>query len=193
MVSGTNALAWSVLAATFMVLVHTSSASVNNNMTDQLAANTSTATKLTLADSTTEMHKTTAKAASTVKRFDATDAKHRNATKQFLSTGNELWDGLIRDCLRRPTFACFQKNVHSYLDHTLDLGDVNVTSRFAFTRNKVDYTKYTKEANERHHNDDDADNEIPDEEARSGNSNMFLHMDVLCSRMCTRKEEGGEG
>lgn len=26
--------------------------------------------------------------------------------KPMYSTGNELWDNLIRDCLRKPTFSC---------------------------------------------------------------------------------------
>jgi hypothetical protein len=59
--------------------------------------------------------------------------------KPIFSTGNELWDGLIRDCLRKPTFSCIQKNVYTYLDGTLALNDVNVTSRVQLTRNEVEY------------------------------------------------------
>jgi hypothetical protein len=57
----------------------------------------------------------------------------------LLSTGNELWDGLIRDCLKKPTFSCIQKNVFSYLETTMGLKDVNITNRVHLTRNNVDY------------------------------------------------------
>ena len=59
--------------------------------------------------------------------------------KPLFSTGNELWDNLIRDCLKKPTFSCIQKNVYSYLDTTLKLNDVNVTSKVQLTRNKLVY------------------------------------------------------
>lgn len=64
-----------------------------------------------------------------------------SATKQkpAYTTGNELWDGLIRDCLKKPTFSCIQKNVYSYLDTTLNQDDVNITSRFQLTRNQIEY------------------------------------------------------
>ncbi|KAJ6637523.1 hypothetical protein Bhyg_10254 [Pseudolycoriella hygida] len=81
----------------------------------------------------------------------------------LFSTDNELWDGLIKDCLHKPSFSCFQKNVHNYLNSALELDDVNVTSSFKFLKNKVDLYKYTKEANDHLMKE----NEIPDEEARS--------------------------
>ncbi|CRK87096.1 CLUMA_CG000832, isoform B [Clunio marinus] len=59
--------------------------------------------------------------------------------KPSYSTGNELWDKLIRDCLKKPTFSCIQKNVYTYLDTTLNLNDVNVTKHVQLTRNQVDY------------------------------------------------------
>lgn len=90
---------------------------------------------------------------------------HKPAISTMISTGNDLWDGIIRDCLRRPSFSCFQKNVHNYLDNTLDLGDVNVTNSFVFLKNKVDVHKYTREANDQFA---DGENKIPDEDARSG-------------------------
>lgn len=92
---------------------------------------------------------------------------HKPAITTMISTGNDLWDGIIRDCLRQPSFSCFQKNVHNYLDNTLDLGDVNVTNSFMFLKNKVDVHKYTREANNDHFVE--GENKIPDEEAaRSG-------------------------
>lgn len=57
----------------------------------------------------------------------------------LLSTGNELWDGLIRDCLKKPTFSCIQKNVYTFLDSSLGLKNVNLTNRVQLTQNRVDY------------------------------------------------------
>lgn len=95
---------------------------------------------------------------------DLGDFNFNNKTivKNFLSSGNALWDSLIQECIRKPTISCIQKNVYTYLQDTLEMGDLNVTNRLVFKKNKVDYHKYTKEANE-------DDNEIPDDSARSGN------------------------
>lgn len=60
-------------------------------------------------------------------------------SKPMLSTGNELWDGLIRDCLKKPTFSCIQKNVFTFLDTSLGLQDLNLTSRVQLTKNQVNY------------------------------------------------------
>lgn len=57
----------------------------------------------------------------------------------MLSTGNELWDGLIKECLKKPTFSCIQKNVFTFLDTSLGLKDVNLTSRVQLIKNQVDY------------------------------------------------------
>jgi Protein of unknown function (DUF1676) len=59
--------------------------------------------------------------------------------KPMYTTGNELWDGLIRDCLKKPSFSCIQKNVYTFLDASLKLNDVNVTSRVQLTRNQLEY------------------------------------------------------
>lgn len=100
-----------------------------------------------------------------------------NRQKPFLSTGNTLWDGLIQDCLHKPSFSCIQKNVYTYLDDTLNVEDVNVTNRFFFTKNKVDFTKYTKEANY-----DLDNNEIPDADARSGKlMKVKLRLETIAS------------
>ncbi|XP_044313104.1 uncharacterized protein LOC108043394 isoform X2 [Drosophila rhopaloa] len=55
------------------------------------------------------------------------------------TSGNELWDGLVRDCYLKPDVSCFQKNVFSYLDGALDVQDVNLTQRLKFFKNRVDY------------------------------------------------------
>ena len=85
----------------------------------------------------------------------------KNRTSPAFSTGNRLWDNLIKNCLRKPSFSCIQKNVYHYLDDTLNVDNVNISNRILFRKNTVDYTKYTKEANEEHY-DDIANNEIPD-------------------------------
>lgn len=81
---------------------------------------------------------------------------YTNRSGDLLATGNELWDGLINECLKRPTMSCFQKNVYTYLDDTLQAGDVNVAGGLKFLKNKVD-TLETLEA---------AD--VDDDDARSG-------------------------
>ncbi|XP_054741325.1 uncharacterized protein LOC129246261 [Anastrepha obliqua] len=64
------------------------------------------------------------------------------------STGNDLWDDIIRDCYIQPTFSCFQKNVFTYLNGALDAHDVNVTQRLKFYRNQVDYADMQHEPTE---------------------------------------------
>ncbi|KAG6795099.1 hypothetical protein HZU73_09549 [Apis mellifera caucasica] len=56
-------------------------------------------------------------------------------------TGNELWDGLIRDCDRSITFSCIQKNAYAYLDHVFEERDnITVFDGFTMTKNKLDYS-----------------------------------------------------
>ncbi|XP_053672140.1 uncharacterized protein LOC128722494 [Anopheles nili] len=81
--------------------------------------------------------------------------------RAMFSTGNRLWDALIAECMRKPTFACIQKNVYSFLGEQLEVENVNFTNRVQFLRNRVDFTKYTREANEPDSDDVD-ENEIPD-------------------------------
>ncbi|KAL1398577.1 hypothetical protein pipiens_008848 [Culex pipiens pipiens] len=90
-------------------------------------------------------------------------ATSRANKRPLFSTGNKLWDSLIAECIKKPTFACIQKNVYSFLGESLDVGDFNVSNRLVFTRNRVDFTKYTREANEEEQQqDEEVDNEIPD-------------------------------
>uniref|UniRef100_A0A182M1A4 Uncharacterized protein n=1 Tax=Anopheles culicifacies TaxID=139723 RepID=A0A182M1A4_9DIPT len=86
----------------------------------------------------------------------------RASSRPMFSTGNHLWDALIADCMRKPTFACIQKNVYSFLGEQLDVENVNFTNRVQFLRNRVDFTKYTREANEATDGEEDNENEIPD-------------------------------
>lgn len=80
----------------------------------------------------------------------------------FVRSGNELWDGLVDDCLYKPSFSCFQKNIFLYLDKTLKLDDVNITDRILFKKIDLNATQHEAEQ--------DVENEIPDneEEERSG-------------------------
>ncbi|XP_017046671.1 uncharacterized protein LOC108091812 isoform X3 [Drosophila ficusphila] len=73
-----------------------------------------------------------------IDRVAPADSLLLRLARRFTS-GNELWDGLVRDCYLKPDVSCFQKNVFSYLDNALDVQDVNVTQRLKFFRNQVDY------------------------------------------------------
>lgn len=77
---------------------------------------------------------------STTNEYETSDNVTITTQKPLLSTGNELWDGLIRDCLKKPTFSCIQKNVYTFLDATFGLKDVNITNRLQLTQNNVEYT-----------------------------------------------------
>lgn len=95
--------------------------------------------------------------------FDDTPRNSSSVKKQTptFSTGNELWDNLIRDCLKKPTFSCIQKNVYTFLDATMAVRDVNLTSKIQFTRNEVSYEISDEPADE--------ENEINLEEGRGEN------------------------
>ncbi|XP_070072917.1 uncharacterized protein Osi17 isoform X5 [Drosophila takahashii] len=82
------------------------------------------------------------------------------------TSGNELWDGLVRDCYLQPDVSCFQKNVFSYLDGALDVQDVNVTNRLKFFKNQVNY-QVEKEKEEHSEARGAASAETPIEEVTS--------------------------
>lgn len=55
-------------------------------------------------------------------------------------TGNELWQGLLRDCDRSVGFSCIQKNAYSYLDSTfVERGNITVFEGLTLTKNNLDY------------------------------------------------------
>ncbi|SPP80194.1 uncharacterized protein LOC117583428 isoform X2 [Drosophila guanche] len=81
------------------------------------------------------------------------------------ASGNELWDGIIRDCYLRPDISCFQKNVFSYLNEALDVQDVNVTQRLKFFKNQVQYEAEKQEQQQQQQHNA---NEIPNR-ARAAN------------------------
>lgn len=92
--------------------------------------------------------------------------------------GNTLWNGILRDCKSYSTVSCIQKNVYTYLDDTLNIpGDLEVGQFMRFRPNKVDYTKYTREANENLTEDEEGRADTPLEEvtnALSGKGVKFL-------------------
>lgn len=91
--------------------------------------------------------------------------------RMFKSSGNELWDGIINDCLYKPSFSCFQKNIFTYLDSTLKLEDVNVTDRIKFKKIDIDPNLLAQLQN---HTEEDRDNEIPGEESRDFKSGLCV-------------------
>lgn len=109
------------------------------------------ALQLCLCDDNSNLTTTTTKTEPAISEFDLIknevnvyDDTPRNSSsvkKQTptYSTGNELWDNLIRDCLKKPTFSCIQKNVYTFLDTTMAVKDVNLTSKIQLTRNEVQY------------------------------------------------------
>lgn len=51
-------------------------------------------------------------------------------------TGNELWQGLFKDCDKRVTFSCIQKNAYTYLDNAfIDRDNITVFDGLVLTRN----------------------------------------------------------
>lgn len=55
-------------------------------------------------------------------------------------TGNELWNGLMRDCKKRITFSCIQKNAYTYLDNTFTERDnITVFDGLVLKKNSLNY------------------------------------------------------
>lgn len=90
-----------------------------------------------------------------------TSPKFGDRKQTFVRSGNELWDSLIDECLQKPTFSCFQKNVYTYLDNTLKSDDVNVTDRILFKKIDIDPNTLLQLQN-----DTEEENEILKEESR---------------------------
>lgn len=86
---------------------------------------------------------------------------NESVSSTFISTGNNLWDSLISECLEKPSFSCIQKNVYTYLDGVLKETDMNVTNRLRFIKNKVDYRKYSEEQLRHVYENEITDDEIP--------------------------------
>ena len=55
-------------------------------------------------------------------------------------TGNELWHGLMRDCKKRITFSCIQKNAYTYLDNTfIEHDNITVFDGLVLKKNSLNY------------------------------------------------------
>jgi len=66
-------------------------------------------------------------------------------------TENELWYGLFRDCDKRVTFSCIQKNAYTYLDNVfIERDNITVFDGFVLTRNNVTYDTCSSKAKNRH-------------------------------------------
>ena len=51
-------------------------------------------------------------------------------------TDNELWTGIIRDCSKKISFSCIQKNAYTYLDRTfIDSDNITVFDGLLLTKN----------------------------------------------------------
>ncbi|XP_043266916.1 uncharacterized protein Osi17 [Venturia canescens] len=63
------------------------------------------------------------------------------------SSENELWKGLIRDCSRKMSFSCIQKNAYTYLDNTfIELDNITVFDGFVLTKNNLDYDSMSRQS-----------------------------------------------
>jgi len=96
-----------------------------------------------------------------------TEMSNENASNQtthrtFRHSGNELWDGIIHDCLQKPSFSCFQKNVYTYLDNSLRLDYVNFTDRIQFKKIDIDPNLLSQLKK----TDEEENNEVSHEETR---------------------------
>ncbi|OXU30505.1 hypothetical protein TSAR_011542 [Trichomalopsis sarcophagae] len=77
--------------------------------------------------------------------------KFENYTRIFGFTpdesSNELWRGIIRDCSKKVSFSCIQKNAYSFLDRTfIDRDNITVFEGLSLTRNNLDYDTCSKDA-----------------------------------------------
>lgn len=75
----------------------------------------------------------------------------------LFSTGNNLWDNLIRDCLQKPSFSCIQKNIYVYLSDTLQASTLNLTNRLQFSRNTINFDNIRKSIENNEIDDDNGE------------------------------------
>lgn len=79
-------------------------------------------------------------------------------------TGNELWHGLIRDCKKRVTFSCIQKNAYSYLDNTFTERDnITVFDGLVLKKNNLNYQSCERRQNQNSVDENLVDNLNEDE------------------------------
>lgn len=69
-------------------------------------------------------------------------------TLNINETGNELWHGLFKDCNKRVTFSCIQKNAYTYLDNAfIEKDNITVFDGLILTKNNVTYDTCPKTEN----------------------------------------------
>lgn len=69
-------------------------------------------------------------------------------TLSINETGNELWHGLFRDCNKRVTFSCIQKNAYTYLDNAfIERDNITIFDGFILTKNNITYDMCSKTEN----------------------------------------------
>lgn len=55
-------------------------------------------------------------------------------------TGNDLWHGLFKDCHKRVTFSCIQKNAYTYLNNVfVERDNITVFDGLILTKNNMTY------------------------------------------------------
>ncbi|XP_018310930.1 uncharacterized protein Osi17 [Mycetomoellerius zeteki] len=63
-------------------------------------------------------------------------------------TGNELWHGLFRDCKKKVTFSCIQKNAYTYLDNAfIERDNITIFDGLTLTKNNITYDTCPKREN----------------------------------------------
>lgn len=69
-------------------------------------------------------------------------------TLNINETGNELWHGLFRDCNKRVTFSCIQKNAYTYLDNAfIERDNITIFDGLVLTKNNITYNTCSKTEN----------------------------------------------
>lgn len=116
-------------------------------------------------------------------KTDDFSSSSRKFSNESFNTGNTLWDGLLNECMVKPSVSCIQKNVYTFLDSSLGIsGDVNVTEGFLFKKNKLASWKYSEKANKKKEDNmvdggNSADLE-DEEEARHSGNNLFTEIQM---------------
>lgn len=99
-------------------------------------------------------------------------------TLNISETGNELWHGLFKDCSKRVTFSCIQKNAYTYLENVfIERDNITVFDGLILRKNNVTYDTCPKieNRNDVHENlVDDADtNNCKNKATDEGQSRKF--------------------
>ncbi|KYM78007.1 hypothetical protein ALC53_11474 [Atta colombica] len=70
-------------------------------------------------------------------------------TLNINETGNELWHGLFRDCKKKVTFSCIQKNAYTYLDNVfIERDNITIFDGLILTKNNITYNTCLKRENQ---------------------------------------------